>query len=156
MKHLVRSIKYFFYFTFLTVIIISALVLTGMADGNIETMFRGGYSALWKIALFFALVAAFYPKVGFIRRSIVSDKDWNEIKGAVISYMNGHSFELEDESKDMMTFRHKGALSRLSRMYEDRITVCRTPEGLEMEGLRKDVFRMSAGLEYSLRPGSED
>ena len=156
MKHLVRSIKYFFYFTILTVIIISALVITGMAEANIETMFRGGYSALWKIALFFALIAAFYPKVGFIRRSIASDKDWSGIKGTVISYMNDHQFILENDAEDMMSFRHKGALSRLSRMYEDRITVNKTTDGIEMEGLRKDVFRMSAGLEYRLHPGSDD
>ena len=41
---------------------------------------------------------------------------------------------------------------RLSKMYEDRITLRCTPEGYEMEGLRKDVLRLAAGWEHRLNP----
>ena len=67
MKYLIRSVKYFFYFAFLTTVIILALVLIGAVEGDINSIFEGGYSALWKIAVFFVLVAAVYPKVGFIK-----------------------------------------------------------------------------------------
>ena len=36
---------------------------------------------------------------------------------------------------------------RLSKMYEDRITLTRTPDGYQMEGLRKDVLRLAVGIE---------
>ena len=75
MKYFIRSVKYFFYFAFLTTAIVLVLVLIGAVEGDINSIFEGGYSALWKIAIFFALVAAGYPKVGFIRREIHVGKD---------------------------------------------------------------------------------
>lgn len=152
MRYFIRSVKYFFYFALLTSLIITALVLTGMADGNIETMFRGGYSAIWKIALFFAAIAAVYPKVGFICRRVPYQGSWNEVRSSVMNYMNERNYVLESESGDTVTFRFKGAAGRLTRMYEDRISLSMTEDGFEMEGLRKDVFRLATGLEYKLNP----
>jgi hypothetical protein len=36
---------------------------------------------------------------------------------------------------------------RMSKMFEDRITVTRVFDGYEFEGLRKDVLRLAAGFE---------
>lgn len=152
MKYLIRSVKYFFYFAFLTTLIILVLVATGLAEGDINTMFRGGTSAIWKMAIFFILVAAVYPKVGFISRKIQAERNWDEIRGLVIGFMQERQYELESESKEAITFRRKGTLNRITRMYEDRITLTLQDDGFEMEGLRKDVFRISASLEYRLNP----
>lgn len=152
MKYLVRSIKYFFYFALLTTLIITALVLTGLADSNIDTMFRGGTSAIWKIAVFFVAVAAVYPKVGFISRTVNTGRDWNDVRGEVISYLQERNFILESEDAHTITFRHRRSLDRLTRMYEDRLTLTISQDRFEMEGLRKDVFRLATGLEYRLNP----
>ena len=50
---------------------------------------------------------------------------------------------------DKITFRIKGVHGKLSKMYEDRITVTIIPGGYEFEGLRKDVLRLAAGFETS-------
>lgn len=152
MKHLIRSIKYFFYFAFLTTLIICALVLTGLADGDIDTMFRGGSSAIWKMAVFFVAIAAVYPKVGFITRRICTDRSWSETRTEVIGFMKERRYDLESEEDGTVTFRQRGTADRLRRMYEDRVTITVKDDGLEMEGLRKDVFRLSANLEYHLNP----
>ena len=152
MKYLIRSIKYFFYFAFLTTIIICALVATGLADGDIDTMFRGGSSAIWKMTGFFAVIAAIYPKVGFITRSISTDRSWNETRNEVIGFMKERQYDLESEENGTVKFRQRGTVNRLRRMYEDRVTITVKADGLEMEGLRKDVFRLSANLEYRLNP----
>ena len=152
MKYLIRSIKYFFYFAFLTTAIIAALVVTGLADGNIDTMFRGGTEALWKMAAFFAAVAAIYPKVGCISRKVSTDRPWSEIRNEVVSFMRERQYDLETEGNDCITFRRRGTVNRLTRMFEDRITLTLTEAGFEMEGLRKDVFRLSVNLEYRLNP----
>ena len=152
MKHLIRSIKYFFYFAFLTTLIICALVLTGLADGDIDTMFRGGSSAIWKMAVFFVAIAAVYPKVGFITRRICTDRSWSETRNEVIGFMKERRYDLESEDDGTVTFRQRGTADRLRRMYEDRVTITVKDDGLEMEGLRKDVFRLSANLEYHLNP----
>lgn len=152
MKYFIRSVKYFFYFAFLTTLIIFALTLTGMAEGDIETMFKGGYNAIWKMALFFVVVAAVYPKLGFIKRSISYKGEWQDIREEVINYFKDKNFELESESREVVTFRHRGLMNRLTRMFEDRVTLTFTPDGIDIDGLRKDVFRISTGLEYRLNP----
>ena len=156
MKYLTRSVKYFFYFAFLTTAIILALVFIGAVEGNIETIFEGGYSALWKIAIFFALVAAVYPKFGFICRRLDVNADWDQVKDAAKNYFSNRHFKLESETEDAVTFRRRDMISRISKMGEDRITLSRTEEGYTLEGLRKDILIFATGLEYSLSPHKED
>ena len=150
MKYLIRAVKYFFYFAILTTLIILALILIGAVEGNIETIFEDGYNSVWKIALFFALVAAVYPKFGFVRRKLNTTADWNTIKDKAIAYFQEKPFIMESETADAVTFRRRGTISRLTKMFEDRITLCRTEEGYVLEGLRKDVYLYATGLEYSL------
>ena len=152
MKYLIRSVKYFFYFAALTTLIITALVITGLAESDIDQMFRGGASAIWKIAVFFVAVAAVYPRVGFISRKVNTDRQWSEIRSEVMNFLEERNFKLESESGNTVTFRHRRPLDRLTRMYEDRITLTFGQDGFEMEGLRKDVFRLATGLEYRLTP----
>lgn len=150
MKYLVRAIKYFFYFAILTSLILFVLVYLDMAEADIEKNFEGGYSAFWKIGLFFAAVAAVYPKLAFINRKLYIDPA-TDITPAVISYMRERRYELESQNEATMTFRLKGFGSRLIKMYEDRITITRTIDGYYMEGLRKDVLRYASGIEYMLQ-----
>lgn len=147
MRYLIRAIKYFFYFSLLTTIIIFALVLIGAVEGNIDSIFRGGYDALWKIAIFFALVAAIYPKLGFITREVPVDKDWEEIRDQAIAFFKERRYDIESETPQAVTFRIRGVTGKISKMYEDRITVTRRPGGYDIEGLRKDVLRLAIGFE---------
>ena len=150
MKYLIRSVKYFIYFSLMCTVIVSVLVLIGAVEGDINSIFEEGYTSIGKIAIFFALVAAVYPKVGFIKRDISSDKEWSVIRADVIGYMKERQWELESESDGIATFRIRGAAARLSKMYEDRITLTRSVGGYQMEGLRKDVMRLATGLEHRL------
>lgn len=152
MKYFIRAIKYFFYFAFLTTVIVLVLVATGMASGDINELFEGGYNALWKMAIFFAIVGAVYPKLGFISRKMYIRKGKDEIRDAAVEYMSERSYGFESETPDSITFRYRGTLGRLTRMYEDRIVLTRTEDGYIMEGLRKDVMKLATGLEYRLNP----
>lgn len=146
MKYLIRSVKYFFYFAILTTLIILALVLIGAVEGNIEGIFEDGYNSLWKIAVFFALVAAVYPKFGFVRRQIETSEDWDTVKEKAKAYFSEKPFVVESETTDCISFRRRDTIGRLTKMCEDRITVSKADEGYFMEGLRKDVFLYSSGL----------
>ena len=154
MKYFIRAVKYFFYFAFLTTAIVLVLVATGMASSDINELFEGGYNALWKMAIFFAVVGAVYPKLGFISRKIYVQKGKDEIRDAAVEYMSERSYGFENETSDSITFRYRGTLGRLTRMYEDRIILTRTEDGYIMEGLRKDVMKLATGLEYRLNPDS--
>lgn len=150
MKYLIRSVKYFFYFAFLTTAIILVLVFIGAVNGDINDIFEGGYNALWKMGLFFALVAAVYPKLGFIVRDVNVDRDWNEVTEIAKDYFKNRRYQLESETADTLTFRRRSATERISRMNEDRIILSRIEGGFRMEGLRKDVLLAASGLEHTL------
>ena len=150
MKYLIRAVKYFFYFALLTATIIYALVLIGAVEGNINAIFEGGYEALWKIAAFFAAVAAVYPNLAFIRREIPATGNFSDLKDEITEYMQDRRYELESADNSTLCFRIKGTAGRLAKMYEDRITITSTLGGIRIEGLRKDVIRLSAGLESRL------
>ena len=156
MKYTVRAIKYFFYFAILTSLIITALVLIGAVENDINAIFEGGVQALWKIAIFYAVIAAVYPKVGFITRKVDINRDWSEIRDEAITFFQDRRYEIESETADKITFRIKGMHGRMSKMFEDRITVTRVFDGYEFEGLRKDVFLYASGLEYNLPRENED
>lgn len=152
MKYIVRAVKYFFYFSLSCTVIVTALVLIGAVEGNIDSIFEEGYRSVGKIAAFFAIVAAVYPKLGFIAREIAVNSPWEEIRKDVIEFMKERRYELESESPEKITFRIKGLAGKLSKMYEDRLTLTRTIDGWQMEGLRKDALRLSAALEHRLTP----
>ena len=150
MKYFIRAVKYFFYFSFLTTAIIFALVTIGAVEGNIEAIFEDGYNTIWKIAIFFALIAAVYPKFGFVCRKLDTQADWDSLKSTAARYFEEKSFKLETEGADYMTFRRRSPIGRLSKMFEDRITLKKTEDGYYLEGLRKDVFLYATGLEHNL------
>lgn len=156
MKYLIRAVKYFIYFFLLTTVIVTVLVLIGAVEGNIDSIFNGGTDALWKIALFFALVSAVYPKLGFINRDIPVDRDLDQIRDEIVGFFRERRYELESETPDRLTFRIRGIGGRISKMYEDRIILTRRPGGYEMEGLRKDVLRIATGFEHRFHTSNEE
>ena len=155
MKYIVRAIKYFFYFAIITTAIVTILVLIGAVDKNIDSIFEGGYNALWKMAIFFAVVAAAYPSLAFIRRDIPVKGDFQSRKDEIISFMKERRYELEEENGNMLSFRIKGIAGKLSKMYEDRITITGEFGGIQIDGLRKDVIRIASGLDLRLNQPEE-
>ena len=146
MKYIVRAIKYFFYFAFFATAIILALVFTGLVEGDINAIFENGTNDLWKIATFFALVAAVYPNLAFITRQMPIEEDRETAKEQIQAYMMERRYVLESETAEGMTFRFHSLAGKLSKMFEDRITIKWNEEGYTIEGLRKDVLRLAAGL----------
>ena len=147
MKYLIRAVKYFIYFAFITTAIVLALVLIGAVEGDINSIFEGGYNALWKIALFFALVAAVYPKFGFVSRTLNVEADWDTMRAKAIRFFSDRRYRLETEAEDQVTFRRKDLAGRMTKMGEDRITLSRTEYGFILEGLRKDIILYATALE---------
>ena len=148
MKYLVRAVKYFFYFALLSTALITVLVLIGAVENDINAIFEEGYESIWKIALFFIVVSAVYPKVGYINRHVYVNREWSEIREEALNFFKDRNYELESETPDTITFRIKGTAGRLSKMFEDRVTVTKVFDGYKFEGLRKDVLRLGASFEH--------
>lgn len=150
MKYLTRALKYFIKFSILCALIITALVMIGAVEGDINTIFEDGIQSIGKILVFFAAVSAIYPTVGFMKRRLDINKDWSEVRPAVVEYMQERQYEVENVNDEVITFRIKGFSSKFAKMFEDRITLTKTAEGYTMEGLRKDVIRFAMGIENRL------
>lgn len=150
MKYIIRAIKYFFYFAIVTTAIVAVLIFIGAVENNIDAIFEGGYNALWKMAIFFAAVAAVYPSLAFIKRDITINGGFEAHKDDIIDYMKERQYELETSTENELSFRIKGIAGKLTKMNEDRITITPTLEGAQIEGLRKDIIRFVTGLESRL------
>ena len=150
MKYIVRAVKYFFYFAILFTAIITALILIGAVENDINAIFEDGYNSLWKIAAFFVLVAAVYPKFGFVSRKLDTTADWDKVRETAVDYFNNKPFKVVSETSDSITFRRRDIIGRLTKMYEDQISLIKTEEGYAVEGLRKDVYLYASGLESIL------
>ncbi len=150
MKYFIRSVKYFFHFALLMTVIILALVLIGAVEGNINEIFEDGYGSLWKIAVFFAVIAAVYPKFAFISRKLEIEADWDTVRNAAAGYFQERRFAVEAEGQDRISFRRIGLGARIAKKGEDRITLTKTAEGYVLDGLRKEVFIFATGLESLL------
>lgn len=153
MKYTVRAFKYFLYFSILCTIFVIALILIGAVGNDINSIFEEGYTSIGKIAIFFAAVSAIYPKLGFINRDVAVNLPWEEIRDEAIDFFKDRRYELESETPEKITFRIKGTGGRLSKMFEDRITVTKTLDGYAFEGLRKDVIRLGASFENKFYNG---
>jgi len=146
MKYIVRSIKYFIYFVLLLIVLIGLMKLFGMVEGGIESIFKDGWDSVGKIAILFALVSAVYPMVGFVKRMAIVPGEYSEAREKLISTMRERGYELEKEEGENLSFRLRGPVSRFFRMFEDRLTFTRTFSGFEVEGYRKDVYRIINAL----------
>ncbi len=150
MKYFIRSVKYFFHFAILTAVIITILILIGAVEGNINEIFEDGWNSLWKIGVFFALIAAVYPKFAFISRKLDTDADWDTVRSEAVNYFKERRFTIENEETDRISFRRTRLADRIAKKGEDRITLTRTADGCYLDGLRKEVFIFTTGLETAL------
>lgn len=156
MKYIIRALKYFVYIFVLMSLVLGIMVALGLVSSDINVMFRNGYKSLGQIAIMFFCVACFYPRFGFTKKGAVIPGEYKEIRDDVVKYMEDHKYVLESEQDENMTFRHTSTLSRLLKMYEDRITLTRDYAGFYFEGLTKDVVRLANGIEFKFRTPKED
>lgn len=151
MKYFIRSVKYFFYLLVILAIIITILVLAGFVEADISKIFVNGYDSLWQICLIMAVFAAIYPRFGFSSRTAHVYGSPEDVRPLLLKVMDLHGYRLEKDSGDSLTFVKRSVISRLLKMWEDRITVSFDVAGLRLEGISKDLVRLVSGLEASQR-----
>lgn len=158
MKYAIRAVKYFLYITviFAAVIWVFSCVLHHRivtAPADILENLEHGLNSVWMILGVFAAVSALYPMMGYMRRKLDFAGSIEDLKPTLLAFMEERGYEFEKETEGMICFRLRNKTSRISRTWEDRVTVSQSAAGLEMEGLRKDVARLANGLEYRVGRG---
>ena len=156
MKYFLRAVKYFISICVIVTLILVVLVQMHAVSSDINVMFVEGWKSVGYIALMFAGVSALYPMFGYKKLLAHALGDYSEMRESVISCMEDRGYVLEKESEETMTFRSRKTANRLFRLGEDRITLTKVLGGIEVEGLTRDITRITYALEYKLRDTDAD
>lgn len=154
MRYFIRAVKYFLQLMLILALIVAVLMLTGMVDSDISKVFVNGWDSLWQIALMMAAFAAIYPRFGYVRRSVMrqgagESAAWTspeEQYDALKRAMEATGYVQERRTDELVCYRKRSAGDRITRLWEDRITVSFVPGGLELEGFGRDVIRICNAL----------
>lgn len=148
MKYLLRAVKYFISMAILVVVILALLTYYQSGSLNILASLDDGVrSAIW-IAVVLAIFSAVYPSFGYAERPLDVRGDTAEIETVIRGYMQERGYLPEKEDLNILTFRVRNPLTRVFRMFEDRITFRRTHAGFTIEGLNREIVRLKSGIEY--------
>lgn len=156
MKYVVRAIKYFIWFALILTLTMVIMAALGLVDPKPELMFREGMKSVWQIAILFGVVAFVYPMTGFRKQEAIIPGEYSAIRDKIIRFMEQRGYFLEKEEGENMSFRLRSKFGAFMKMFEDRVTMTRTTDGFEVEGMRKEIVRLISGLEYMFRNNSED
>ncbi len=142
MKYLIRSIKYFFQLIIVLTLFIVVLSLLHLVESDPAKIFVNGYDSLWQIAAIVAVFAAIYPKFGYTSRRIYMNGSFDQIFPILEKDMQERGYRLERRTGEDLSWRLRSTVYRVSRFWEDRITMTRTLNGWTLEGPSKDVMKI--------------
>lgn len=155
MKYLIRSIKYFIWFSVIFFIILCILVLTtdGMTFSKAFApevgLFKEG--SFYKILAFFIAVAAIYPAMSFVKKEVFVDGSFKENETTIMRVFKSFEYEVESEDSEKINFRKAKAFTRFMRLYEDRISITKDDNPLILTGYRKDILRVASAIASATR-----
>jgi len=147
MRYAIRAVKSFIYFTVFLTVIVFVLAKLGLVESDINLLFRDGVDSVWKILICFAAISAIYPRFKYCSRAIAAEGGMIQNSASIINFFESKGYVLAVNDEEKMVFRLKSVGGRLSRMFEDAITVTPDLLGFQIEGMSKDVLRMNYGLQ---------
>ena len=151
MKHLRRALKYFIQICLIFVLIIGALMLTGMVSKDVAVAFRNGWQSIWMILGLFGVMSLAYPFFGYGKRLIRAGGDPAEHWEAIDEAMNARGYVPAAETPDGARRYHlKSAVNRATRLWEDTVTVTPVLGGFEAEGLIRDLSRIVMSIDHKI------
>lgn len=155
MKYIVRALKHFVYMTLLISLIMLVLVKLGFVEGNLESMFRHGASSVLQMLLIVAVYSAIYPRIGYGKRSVRVPGADEDVYPVLDSYMQEKGYILLSREGEVSRYRCASVLNRITRLFEDTVTVKKVLSGFELEGMTKEIVRLDTGLTYRFNPEEE-
>lgn len=150
-RYLIRALKYFVALCVLCAAIMALNLLSGMArlslGETLYVMFHTPRGMLLPAVII--LLAAFYPKFGFISRRVEGDVE--EHREQILNAFRSAGFELVGEEDGVLRFRARGFLHRLLLLGEDEIRVSQYGQWILVEGIRRGVARVVYRLDSYIR-----
>ncbi|MFI3286688.1 MAG: hypothetical protein R3Y08_08550 [Rikenellaceae bacterium] len=146
MKYIIRSTKYFLLLCSIFAILIlyrSSVGDIGVTYGEQLSLFMADRGALKILCIL--LLAAAYPRFGFVKREVEGSVVENRDQIVVAMEMKG--FTLREERDNILIFRANTILRRIAFMGEDTIEVSQQGDKILIDGIRKSVVYIAYYLE---------
>lgn len=145
--YIIRSLKYFLAMCVLCVAIMALNLMTGLSaltfDEFLYVLLHTPRGLLLPAVI--VLLAAFYPKFGFTRRTVEGDVVKN--REQIVNAFKSARFSLRSEEAGVMKFRADGWLHKLMLLGEDEIVVSQQGDRIVLDGIRRGVARVVYRLE---------
>lgn len=147
MQYLIRSLKYFCALCVLCAAIMMLNQMTGMASLTLKETFYVMFHTTRGLLLPATIIvlAAFYPKFGFIIRKVEGDMESN--RQQIINAFKSAGFSLRSEQDGIMCFRADNFLKKLTLLGEDEIKVSQYGQWIVLDGIRRGVARIAYRLD---------
>jgi uncharacterized membrane protein YciS (DUF1049 family) len=148
-RYFIRALKSTaLFFVLAALVFVLSFALGNSADNPItfEELLRG--SDLLNLAIFGVVFGAVYPLFGYVTRKVHvrlrNDGEHDDLDRLFADVR----FELLSDDGEKLIFRQKNPVTRLMRLYEDRIEVDYSENPVALRGLRRDVDRLVARLRW--------
>lgn len=156
MKYFIRSLKYFVALCVLCAAIMALNRLSGFATLTLEETFYVMFHTTRGMMLpaVTVLLAAFYPKFGFVQRKV--EGDVGENREQIVNAFKSAGFSLRTDEDGVMTFRADGLLLKLTLLGEDEIKVSQYGQWILIDGIRRGVARAGYKLDSYIQMTKHD
>ncbi len=153
-QYLTRVVKYLIYLVIVFILVIAIFSLTSKSSFSFSNLFREGTEL--QIVIFLLVMSVIYPFFGYARKKVYLNKSFAQDKTKILEVMEKSRFEVEAESENTLSFRHKSFAVRMFRMFEDRLVLDYSDNPIAIEGQRKEVYRIARMIEYAVRDDRND
>ncbi len=151
MRYFIRAAKYFVQLLVILSLIIAILMVAKVVESDLSKIFVNGYDSLWQIAILMMVFSALYPRLGYARREAVIGGPDEEVYPVLERVMMAHGYSREQRTDGKICYRKAAFGDRLTRLWEDRITVDRIATGFGLEGYNRDVVRLVNSVRDAVR-----
>ena len=152
MTYLRRAVKYLIQLILIFIVLIGILMLAGMIPADVALAFRKGWESIFFILGIFAVMAAVYPLFGYGKRLIRAEGDPAGHWPAIEEALDGRGYVKAGETEDgARRFHLKNTLARVTRLWEDSITITPQLGGFQAEGLMRDLSRVVMSIDHKIK-----
>jgi hypothetical protein len=105
---------------------------------------------------FIVVFGLVYPFLTFVKKNVYLNKPFEEERDGIVRIFEISGFELVGAEEYKMFFRPKNKFARFMRMMEDVVEVDYSDTPIILNGMRREVYRLSKHIEYmSMRQNEE-
>ncbi|MFA5848740.1 MAG: hypothetical protein WC833_02565 [Bacteroidales bacterium] len=153
-KYLIRVVKYAISLTIIFFILIAIMAITSKQGLHYENFFRPGTGG--QMLVFLVVISFVYPLFGYVKKKVYLNRSFTEDKEKIKEIIINCRFILVSEDATTITFRPSSKFVRAMRMFEDSVVLDFSDNPITLNGLRKDVYRLSRSIEYAVRDQSTE